>query len=111
MTSKRVILRIINVERRRKVAYLLQLNYQIQIHLIYVAFMLSMSRSQCRIFTDSDRIVLLSLLMAESGIHAIAYAFPQVKILTTAFDPEIDEHFHIIPGIGNFGDRYFGTDD
>ena len=49
--------------------------------------------------------------MAESGIHAIAYAFPLVKILTTAYDPEIDEQFHIIPGIGNFGDRYFGTDD
>jgi len=58
-----------------------------------------------------DRIVLLSLLMAESGIHAIAYAFPKVKILTTAYDPEIDEQFHIIPGIGNFGDRYFGTDE
>ena len=49
--------------------------------------------------------------MAESGIHAIAYAFPLVKILTTAYDHEIDEQFHIIPGIGNFGDRYFGTDD
>uniref|UniRef100_A0ABI7WU01 Uridine-cytidine kinase n=1 Tax=Felis catus TaxID=9685 RepID=A0ABI7WU01_FELCA len=57
-----------------------------------------------------DKIFLLSLLMAEMGVHSVAYAFPQVRILTTAVDKRVNDLFRIIPGIGNFGDRYFGTD-
>jgi len=57
-----------------------------------------------------ENINLVSLLMAESGVHTIAYAFPGVKIITSAVDPEINEKFHVLPGIGNFGDRYFGTE-
>jgi len=55
-------------------------------------------------------ISLVSLLMAESGVHTIAYAFPLVSIITTAVDPEVNDRFHVLPGIGNFGDRYFGTE-
>uniref|UniRef100_A0A8B9N4B9 Uridine-cytidine kinase n=7 Tax=Neoaves TaxID=3078114 RepID=A0A8B9N4B9_9AVES len=57
-----------------------------------------------------DKIFLLSLLMAEMGVHSVAYAFPRVKIITTAVDKKVNDLFRIIPGIGNFGDRYFGTD-
>ena len=62
-----------------------------------------------RVLLDHDvpeeNINLVSLLMAESGVHTIAYAFPHVKIITTAVDPEINDKFHVLPGIGNFGDR------
>ncbi|XP_036862469.1 uridine-cytidine kinase-like 1 isoform X5 [Manis javanica] len=57
-----------------------------------------------------DKIFLLSLLMAEMGVHSVAYAFPRVRIITTAVDKQVNDLFRIIPGIGNFGDRYFGTD-
>ncbi|KAL5290943.1 UCKL1 family protein [Megaselia abdita] len=67
-----------------------------------------------RVLLDHDvpeeNIILSSLLMAEIGVHSIAYAFPRVKIVTSALDPEINEKFYVIPGIGNFGDRYFGTE-
>ncbi|RMX53764.1 hypothetical protein pdam_00000277 [Pocillopora damicornis] len=43
------------------------------------------------------------------GVHTIAYAYPKVKIVTAAVDPEVNDKYHVIPGIGNFGDRYFGT--
>ncbi|XP_078069093.1 uridine-cytidine kinase-like 1 isoform X1 [Mustelus asterias] len=59
---------------------------------------------------QEDKIFLLSLLMAEMGVHSVAYAFPKVNIITTAVDKKVNDEFHIIPGIGNFGDRYFGTD-
>ncbi|KAM4737072.1 uridine-cytidine kinase-like 1a isoform 1-T1 [Anableps anableps] len=59
---------------------------------------------------QEDQIMLVSLLMAEVGVHSVAYAFPKVKIITTAVDKDLDEFFHVIPGIGDFGDRYFGTD-
>lgn len=48
--------------------------------------------------------------MAESGVRSIAYAFPNIQIVTTAIDPEINDKFYVLPGIGNFGDRYFGTE-
>lgn len=67
-----------------------------------------------RVLLDHDvpeeNIMLVSLLMAESGVHSVAYAFPKVRIITTAVDPVVTEKFYIEPGIGNFGDRYFGTE-
>lgn len=53
---------------------------------------------------QEDRIFLLSLLMAEMGVHSVAYAFPRVHIITTAVDKRVNEEFHIIPGIGE-GDQ------
>ena len=47
-----------------------------------------------------DKIFLLSLLMAEMGVHSVAYAFPRVRIITTAVDKRINDLFRIIPGIG-----------
>lgn len=38
--------------------------------------------------------------MAEMGVHSVAYAFPRVRIITTAVDKEVNDQFHIIPGIG-----------
>lgn len=63
--------------------------------------------SRLRVLQDhdvqEDRIFLLSLLMAEMGVHSVAYAFPRVRIITTAVDKRINEEFHIIPGIGEGG--------
>ncbi|KAF4525851.1 hypothetical protein B566_EDAN011557 [Ephemera danica] len=67
-----------------------------------------------RVLLDHDvkeeNILIVSLLMADIGVHSIAYAFPKVKIVSSAVDPEINEKFYVLPGIGNFGDRYFGTE-
>ncbi|XP_058031315.1 uridine-cytidine kinase-like 1 isoform X2 [Ahaetulla prasina] len=56
-----------------------------------------------RVLLDHDvleeKIFLLSLLMAEMGVHSVAYAFPQVRIITTAVDKKVNDLFRIIPGI------------
>uniref|UniRef100_A0AAR2LN97 Uridine-cytidine kinase n=1 Tax=Pygocentrus nattereri TaxID=42514 RepID=A0AAR2LN97_PYGNA len=58
---------------------------------------------------QEDKILLVSLLMAEMGVHSVAYAFPQVKIITTAVDKKVNDLFHIIPGIGKqLGIQYLG---
>ena len=49
---------------------------------------------------QEDKIMLVSLLMAELGVHSVAYAFPKVKIITTAVDKNLDDFLHVIPGIG-----------
>ena len=35
-----------------------------------------------------------------AGVHTIAYAYPKVKIITSAVDPRVNDAYHIIPGIG-----------
>eukprot|EP00112_Aurelia_sp_Birch-Aquarium-sp1_P006889 Seg1752.9 transcript_id=Seg1752.9/GoldUCD/mRNA.D3Y31 product="Uridine-cytidine kinase-like 1" protein_id=Seg1752.9/GoldUCD/D3Y31 len=67
-----------------------------------------------RILLDHDvkeeNIMFVSLIMGKAGVHSIAFAFPKVKIVTTEVDSVTNENYHIIPGIGNFGNRYFGTE-
>nr|CUU98292.1 hypothetical transcript [Hymenolepis microstoma] len=56
-----------------------------------------------------DHIILVSLIMAIQGVHSVAYTYPNAHIVTSAIDPGLTDDYHILPGIGNFGDRYFGT--
>ncbi|KAJ1564761.1 hypothetical protein HK405_014032 [Cladochytrium tenue] len=62
-----------------------------------------------------DRVLFLCLLAAPHGLHAVARAFPGVRVVTSAVDADLSDRLHILPGIGtvgsNFGDRYFGTDE
>jgi hypothetical protein len=41
-------------------------------------------------------------MVPSSGVHSVAYAFPNVRIVTGAVDAELNESFHILPGIGKF---------
>ncbi|CAH8589054.1 unnamed protein product [Schistosoma intercalatum] len=56
-----------------------------------------------------DKIILISLIMASQGVHSVAYTYPKAHIVTTAVDSGLNDSYHIVPGVGNFGDRYFGT--
>jgi uracil phosphoribosyltransferase len=55
------------------------------------------------------RVKLVSLLAAPEGISAVQSAFPDVPIYTTAIDDHLNEHAYIVPGLGDAGDRLFGT--
>ncbi len=44
------------------------------------------------------------------GVHSVAYAFPKVQLLTTAVDAGLSDDFRVLPGVGNFGDRFYGTE-
>ncbi|KAG9284398.1 hypothetical protein G9A89_023655 [Geosiphon pyriformis] len=58
-----------------------------------------------------DRIIFLTFLATPQGLQVISNAFPKVKVCTSMVDPKIDETtLYIMPGMGNFGDRYYGTD-
>lgn len=49
------------------------------------------------------------LLACPEGIAALHGAHPDVPIYTAAIDRELDEHGYILPGLGDAGDRIFGT--
>ncbi|KAF2292283.1 hypothetical protein GH714_018429 [Hevea brasiliensis] len=55
-------------------------------------------------------IIFLNLIAAPQGIHAVCKKFPKVKIVTSEIDVTLDNDLRVIPGMGEFGDRYFGTD-
>jgi uridine kinase len=51
------------------------------------------------------------LIQAPKGVHVVCKSFPRIKIVTSEIEIGLNEDFRVIPGMGEFGDRYFGTDD
>ena len=49
------------------------------------------------------------LLAAPEGVAALQAAHPDVPIYTAAVDRQLNEHGYILPGLGDAGDRIFGT--
>ncbi|CAI0391276.1 unnamed protein product [Linum tenue] len=56
-------------------------------------------------------IIFLNLISAPQGVHVVCKKFPRIKIVTSEIETGLNEDFRVIPGMGEFGDRYFGTDD
>ncbi|MCS7460008.1 uracil phosphoribosyltransferase [Paenibacillus doosanensis] len=52
---------------------------------------------------------LMCLIAAPEGIQAVQKAHPDVDIYVAAIDDYLDDHGYIIPGLGDAGDRLFGT--
>jgi uracil phosphoribosyltransferase len=51
----------------------------------------------------------LALVAAPEGVQVMLNAHPSVKIFTAALDSHLDENAYIVPGLGDAGDRIFGT--
>lgn len=54
-------------------------------------------------------IKLMNILAAPEGIAAMQKAHPDVDIYVAAVDDHLNEHGYIVPGLGDAGDRIFGT--
>ena len=57
----------------------------------------------------AKNIVLLCLVAAPEGVRAVNTAHPDIPIYTAAVDDHLNEHGYIVPGLGDAGDRIFGT--
>ena len=55
------------------------------------------------------RLRLICLVAAPEGVEAVREAHPDVQIWTAALDRQLDERGYIRPGLGDAGDRVFGT--
>jgi uracil phosphoribosyltransferase len=55
------------------------------------------------------RIKLLNLIAAPEGVRAVQEAHPDVPIYTASLDRQLNEKGYIMPGLGDAGDRQFGT--
>jgi len=59
---------------------------------------------------DMNKIIFVSVVCAPEGVEKINEAFPGVKIITVGVDSHLNDKKFIVPGLGDFGDRYFGTE-
>jgi uracil phosphoribosyltransferase len=57
----------------------------------------------------AQRLRLLCLVASPSGVERVLSAHPDVSIYCAAIDRELDESGYILPGLGDAGDRLFGT--
>ena len=55
------------------------------------------------------RLQFVCVLACPPGIATFQQAHPDVPIIAAAVDPELNDHGYIVPGLGDAGDRYFGT--
>ena len=55
------------------------------------------------------RIKFLCLVSAPEGMAKFEAAHPDVPVVTAALDERLNSHFYIVPGLGDAGDRIFGT--
>lgn len=56
-----------------------------------------------------QHILYVSIIASPEGIDAIRYQFPYVTFILGAVDTHLNSSKFIVPGLGDFGDRYFGT--
>ncbi|PVH29064.1 uracil phosphoribosyltransferase [Pararhodobacter oceanensis] len=57
----------------------------------------------------AKNIIFLCLLAAPEGVARMKEAHPDVRVVTASLDERLDEKGYIVPGLGDAGDRMFGT--
>ena len=57
----------------------------------------------------ANNIKFVCLLAAPEGIQAFSEAHPEVHVITAAIDDRLNDHGYIVPGLGDAGDRLYGT--
>lgn len=57
----------------------------------------------------AKNITIVSIVSAPEGIMHMQKQHPDVRIFTAAIDDHLNDRKFIVPGLGDFGDRYFGT--
>ena len=57
----------------------------------------------------ATRVRLVCLVVAPEGVKRMLQAHPDVQVYTAALDRQLNEHGYILPGLGDAGDRLFGT--
>ena len=59
--------------------------------------------------TGAGSVVMVSIIAAPEGVAAVEAAHPDTVIVTGCVDRELDDNKYIRPGLGDFGDRLYGT--
>jgi uracil phosphoribosyltransferase len=58
---------------------------------------------------EEKHIVVASVCVAPEGIIRLSRQFPAIQLVMNVLDERLNDQMFILPGLGDFGDRYFGT--
>ena len=58
----------------------------------------------------AKRLMAVCIVSAPEGVKRVQKKHPDVPIITAAIDTHLNDKAYIVPGLGDFGDRYFGTE-
>ncbi len=58
-----------------------------------------------------ENIIVASICAAPEGLVRLNDRFPKLRVVMTMLDEKLNEKKYIVPGLGDFGDRFFGTPD
>jgi uracil phosphoribosyltransferase len=56
------------------------------------------------------RLMFVGIIGSQQGVAAVKKAYPHLTMLITHIDPHLNDKKFIVPGLGDFGDRFFGTE-
>ena len=56
-----------------------------------------------------ENIMFINLICCPEGLQNLYKEYPKIKVVTCCVDPKLNEHKFIVPGLGDYGDRYYGT--
>lgn len=57
----------------------------------------------------TSRILFANMISCPEGLKALEDSYPQVKIVTACVDDCLNDNKYIVPGLGDYGDRFFNT--
>ncbi|MDX1512061.1 MAG: uracil phosphoribosyltransferase, partial [Nitriliruptorales bacterium] len=58
---------------------------------------------------EAPSVTVLSVVATEEAVARLTSVRPDVRVVTAAVDPDLDANGYIVPGLGDFGDRLYGT--
>lgn len=83
-------------------------------HVLLMDPILATGNSACRAIqvllekgVDEGKVLFLSLIAAPEGIRKLCGTYSKVKVVTSEIDDRVNTCFQVVPGVGEFGDRYF----
>lgn len=57
-----------------------------------------------------EKILFLTVIASTQGVHHLCTRYPRMKVITSEVDAGLSDENKVLPGVGEFGDRYFGTE-
>jgi len=102
---------------KKPIEYLVRLPKNIGQHFFVVDPMLATGNSllhACDILirkgVSPEKISVMSLVAAPEGVRAFSKKYPKIRIYCAALDEMLNSNAYIVPGLGDAGDRLFGTE-
>ena len=66
-------------------------------------------KSLLEIGIPEEKMIFVNVISCPEGLNRLGREYPNVKVVTGMVDPMLNSDRFIVPGLGDYGDRFFGT--